>query len=155
MKTSAITYLLISMSLGMINFKSFAQQTVTWSDFSEISYEEKLDSSTQVIYMMPIFDTKLKAIDGKAVSITGYLFPVDPASGYYILKADDKPFGCCMSHAGNPNEIIELRFENIDFKLLEKYANRQITVTGNFELNENDVMALDLILESAMVATDK
>jgi hypothetical protein len=151
MKTSAITYLLISMSLGMINLQSFAQQTVTWSDFSEISYEEKLDSSTQVIYMMPIFDTKLKAIDGKAVSITGYLFPVDPASGYYILKADDKPFGCCMSHAGNPNEIIELRFENIDSKLLEKYANRQITVTGNFELNENDVMALDLILESAMV----
>jgi hypothetical protein len=155
MKTSAITYLLISMSLGMVNLKSFAQQTVTWSDFSEISYEEKLDSSTQVIYMMPIFDTKLKAIDGKAVSITGYLFPVDPASGYYILKADDKPFGCCMSHAGNPNEIIEIRFENIDSKLLEKYANRQITVTGNFELNDNDVMALDLILESAMFTTDK
>ena len=36
MKTSAITYLLISMSLGMVNLKSFAQQTVTWSDFSEI-----------------------------------------------------------------------------------------------------------------------
>lgn len=151
MKTSAITYLLISMSIGVINFKSFAQQTVNWSDFSEITYVEKYDSASKTIYMMPVFDTKLKAIDGKTVTITGYLYPIDAQSGYYILKADNKPFGCCMSHVGNPNELIELRFKNIDQKLLEKYANRQITVTGNFELNENDVMALDLILESAMV----
>jgi hypothetical protein len=151
MKTSAITYLLISLSIGMINFKSFAQQTVTWSDFSEITYVEKWDEEEKVFYMIPVFDNKLKAIDGKTVTITGYLFPIDVQSGYYILKADNKPFGCCMSHAGNPNELIELRFENIDPKLLEKYATRQITVTGNFELNENDIMALDLILESAMV----
>ncbi len=151
MKKTALTFLFTVLGIGIVNYKFVAQQTISWSDFSEITYVEKYDSSLQAIYMMPVFDNKLKAIDGKPVTITGYLFPIDIQSGYYILKADNKPFGCCMSHAGNSNELIELRFENIDPKLLEKYATRQITVTGNFELNENDIMALDLILESAMV----
>jgi hypothetical protein len=56
-----------------------------------------------------------------------------------------------MSHIGNPNEIIELRFENINPALLEKYSHKQITVVGNFELNANDMFALDLILDEASV----
>lgn len=155
MKTLSLPLLLIAFNIAIVTPSLVAQQVLSWTDFSEITYEEKFDSSSQSIYMMPIFDNKLKAIDGKAVSITGYLFPVDPASGYYILKADNKPFGCCMSHAGNPNEIIELRFEDINPTLLEKYSQKQITVVGNFELNANDMFALDLILEEAVLLDNK
>ncbi len=151
MKTLRLPFLLIAFNLAVVTPSLIAQQVLSWTDFSEITYEEKFDSSSQAIYMMPIFDNNLKAIDGKAVSITGYLFPIDPASGYYILKADNEPFGCCMSHIGNPNEIIELRFENINPALLEKYSHKQITVVGNFELNANDMFALDLILDEASV----
>ena len=88
MKTLRSPLLLIAFNLVVVTPSLIAQQVLSWTDFSEITYEEKFDSSSQSIYMMPIFDNNLKAIDGKPVSITGYLFPIDPASGYYILKAE-------------------------------------------------------------------
>ncbi|MEM6265494.1 MAG: DUF3299 domain-containing protein [Bacteroidota bacterium] len=127
---------------------AFAQHPLTWSQLAEVTYSHTYDSTTNTWQYAPHFPPTLQSLDGKKVSITGYLIPleIDGDGNTYALSA--LPYaGCYFCGGGGKESVLELR--------LKKYRqtfqlDEHRTFTGTLYLNP-DPWELTFYLERAEV----
>ncbi|MDX1907165.1 MAG: DUF3299 domain-containing protein [Bacteroidia bacterium] len=121
-----------------------AQQPVSWQTLAGVRYDYIRKSGQMFWYGKPTFSPEVLALDGKSVTVTGYVLPVDLASNLYYLSAN--PFSSCFFCGGAGQEsVIELRLKNPR----DRYVmDERVTFTGILRLSTQE-LEVSYILDQA------
>ncbi len=137
--------LLLGISGAFVSKPEKEEIAITWETLTDITYTRKFNKQEEMYFMYPIFGDKVKALEGKTVSIKGYMIPVDETGEFYVISA--KPMAQCFFCGGSgPESLIELEFR----KKGRRFKTDEIrTIRGVLKLNPEDVEHLNYILTSA------
>ena len=121
-----------------------AQSELTWADFADASFEPEYNEKYEVYFLMPKFGKRIKAYQGKSISITGYFLDIS-GSGEVFLISQNPMASCFFCGGAGPETIIEVNFkEKPPFR-----TDQIVTVTGTLKLNPTDVDHCNYILYGA------
>jgi len=137
--------ILIIILVLLCHAQAWSQTQITWKTLSDITFTDKWSEEEQAYFKFPTFGSKVKALDGKEVYMSGYMLPLNPKEDYYILSAS--PFAACFfCGRGGPETVVEL-------KLKPKHAKFKmddfVTIKGKLKLNGVNVYQCNYILEDA------
>ena len=136
---------LIILCLLLCTISISAQDKSIWNTLAKVTYETRLDEATQFEEEFPIFSDVVKALDGKEITIEGWMIPLDELRGenYFVLSA--LPFANCFFCGGaGPETVMEVfSKKQIDF------TEKKIKVKGKLTINADDPLRLMYILSEA------
>lgn len=120
---------------------------ISWKRLADVQFTRKLNKELSMYFLYPTFGLSVNALQGKDISIRGYMIPVDENDNIYVISA--KPMAACFFCGGaGPESIIELQFK----KKKQRFRTDEVlTVRGKLVLNVNDVDHLNYILKDAEV----
>lgn len=121
---------------------AMSQTTNAWKTLSKVNYETRFDELTQFEEEYPIFSKEVEALNGKEITVEGWMIPLDELRGenYFVLSS--LPFANCFFCGGaGPETVIEIfSKKQIDF------TEKKIKVTGVLTINADDPLRLMYIL---------
>lgn len=122
-----------------------AQSVLDWSDFERgITWREGTEGSTFPGFLEADFSDKLNNLEGKEVSLIGYLLVLDGSQSVYMLSKNPMA-SCFFCGNGGPETISEISFaEENTFRM-----DDLITVTGILRLNRKDPTRCYYLIEKA------
>jgi len=134
--------LLICLGLGMslsIVAQDAAPEPVKkkslWKTLGKITYKKKYDELMGFKIDIPVFSDPIKALDGKEVTVKGYIIPVEGYKSHkeFILSAF--PYNMCFFCGGaGPETVMEVEaIEGIE------YSAEQVLIKGKLKLNDDDI----------------
>lgn len=139
---------MIAIFLLIVGFTaiSYGQATLSWKQLADVDFEMRYFKEQKQKFLVPIFGETPKAYEGKEVSISGYMLPLD-LKLYALSKF---PYASCFFCGGAGAEtIIELQFKP---EAAKRYKMDQwMTIKGTLRLNDSDVMHFNYILENTVV----
>lgn len=114
-------------------------QTDVWKTLMSVKSEQKRDAH------IPTFEAPQKALDGKQITITGYMYAYEEAPVHKFFMLSFYPVSMCYFCGGaGPESVIE-----VTMKKPIKATSRQITLKGTLKLNDTDRDRLFYILLAA------
>ena len=137
-------YITTLFTLLFITTIAFAQ-TDTWKVLENVTYKSKYDKMLGIQVDVPIFGKKVKAIEGKEVTIKGYIIPLEgyKDQAYFVFSAF--PYNMCFFCGGaGPETVME-----VYTKQSIKYTSKIITIKGKLALNDKDANQLMYSLKNA------
>ncbi|HEY3401979.1 MAG TPA: hypothetical protein VGK59_01250 [Ohtaekwangia sp.] len=144
-------HLLFLFTLIFLPFISFSQSTykgfpsLIWPKLYDIQFEKAKDDLGE--YDKPIFSHATKALNGKTVSLPGYMVPFENT-----LKGDHFMFtslplnACFFCGVGGPETVVE-----VFSKYPVTYTEKPIEIRGILRLNGTNADQMIYIIESAEV----
>ncbi len=134
----ALVSLLIVISSQVSGWEIFLDTRFEWQYVDQLGLEAEI----------PIFDDKIKALEGKEVTITGYYLPVEIEGGRIIISKF--PYASCFfcGGGGGLESVAEVQFET---KQKPFDLDELLTITGRLVLNKDDYGHLVFILTNASV----
>jgi hypothetical protein len=139
--------ILIVQGFSSMTFGQDTPRPITWMQLSMITFEEQYDENTGTFYDQPVFPPMIKALEGKLVSIKGYVIPMDVELNYYVVSA--YPFSSCFFCGGaGPESVIDLQMKD---KTLEFENDERVTFCGKLRLNTGTFFELPFILKEAEI----
>jgi len=140
--------LLFLFSLSVSHDALHAQSTGTdnlWKTLAKITYRKEYDEFLGFKIDRPVFSEEIKALDGKEVTVKGFIIPVEGYKGHkeFILSA--YPYSMCFFCGGaGPESVMEVQaIEAIN------YSAESIVLKGKLHLNAEDVNKLMFSLSEA------
>jgi hypothetical protein len=120
---------------------------ISWKRLADVQFTRKLNKELSMYFLYPTFGLSVIALQGKDISIRGYMIAVDENDNVYVISA--KPMAACFFCGGaGPESIMELQFR----KKKQRFRTDEVlTVRGKLVLNANDVDHLNYILKDAEV----
>ena len=127
--------------IGLAN----GQTLLSWDDLSEgISWERPTADTVFPGFQKATFSKSLKALQGKQVTITGYLLVLDGKQTVYLLSKNPMA-SCFFCGNGGPETVADLRFsEKPSFAMDEL-----LSVEGTLYLNGSNPNASYFRIENA------
>lgn len=123
------------------------QYSSTWITLSKVKIERKFDPSMNFEVDYPTFSEEVLALNGKEITLEGWMIPLDELRGenYFVLSA--LPFANCFFCGGaGPETVMEVfTDEKVEFEV------DRIKVKGRLRLNATDPMQLMYILNDAEI----
>lgn len=93
----------------------------------------------------PVFGTKQKALDGKQITISGYMYPLEQKEKQNFFMLSYYPISRCFFCGGaGPQSMIE-----VNSKVGVLHSKKRIQITGKLELNKDDPERLFYIINDA------
>lgn len=122
-------------------------QKISWETLRDVTFKKKWNAEEGMFILHPTFGAKVLAFQGKEVSITGYMIPVDVDANYYVLSAN--PFSACFfcGQAG-PESVVSVKFKKVTKRF---NTDDRVSVKGTLKLNADDINELNYILQNADV----
>jgi hypothetical protein len=119
----------------------YAQQQLTdniWKTLSKISYKKEYDELMGFKIDKPVFSESVKALEGKEVTIKGYIIPVEGYKSHKEFIFSAFPYSMCFFCGGaGPETVMEVEAtEGI------KYSADAIIIKGIIKLNDKDINRL-------------
>lgn len=136
--------LLVALSLLFI---TPVQDKNNWKTLSKVTIEKKFDELMNFEIDYPTFSEEVQALDGKEISLEGWMIPLDELRGknYFVLSA--LPFANCFFCGGaGPETVVEV-FTSEEFDFTED----RVKVTGTLSLNTDDPSRLMYVMNEAEV----
>ncbi len=122
-----------------------AQTENTWKTLSKITYKKQMDEILGFKIDVPVFSEPIKALEGKEVSLKGYIIPVEGYKSHTEFIFSAYPYNMCFFCGGaGPETVMEVKATEP-----VKYVADQITLKGRLVLNPDDINRLMYILEDA------
>lgn len=117
-----------------------------WDVLLKLSYKETYDRNAGEMNFFPIFTPEIRSMDGKDVTVKGYILPME-ANGEVFLLSAYPAASCfyCNKNAG-PQSIME-----IYPKKPVPYEEGMVTLKGRLKLNYNDPYKFSYLLEGAQL----
>ena len=116
-----------------------------WKTLSKITYRKEYDEFLGFKIDRPVFSEEIKALDGKEVTVKGFIIPVEGYKSHkeFILSAF--PYSMCFFCGGaGPESVMEVQaIEPV------KYEAESIVLKGKLHLNSEDVNKLMFSLSDA------
>jgi hypothetical protein len=141
--------IIISLLLLMLTAELYAQgakrvSSSEWNTLAKVSYKTATDQYGEV--SVPIFGAEVKALEGKQISLQGYMIPLDGLEGmfkpnHFILSSLPVE-ACFFCGTGGPETVVEVHMK----KPLE-YTKEVIKLKGKLTLNGLDPYQMMYILE--------
>ena len=117
--------------------------SLTWPKLYAIDYRKERDDLGE--YDRPIFSAEVKALQGKIISLPGYMVPFESAmEGNHFILSSTPLNACFFCGVGGPESVIE-----VHLKLSMKYTEKPIQVRGVLKLNDKDPDKMIYLLEDA------
>jgi hypothetical protein len=142
-----LTLLLISGLCSGQSKKSFYQgfPSLVWPKLYDISFEKKQDQLGE--FEKPIFNASAKALNGKTVTLPGYMVPFDGGLKGSEFMLSSLPLNACFfCGVGGPETVVQVRLKNET-----TYREKPIEVKGVLKLNDTDPDKMIYILENAEI----
>lgn len=118
---------------------------VTWQLLTELHYVVKYYEEVAVEMLAPVFTPNILALDGRRVSIKGYVVPIE-ASGASIALSATPYASCFFCGKGSPASVMTVKLNTPQPKLL---TDDHLTFTGTLRLNASDPNEFYYVLEAA------
>jgi hypothetical protein len=123
---------------------AWAQTNLTWKQLADVDFEMRYFKDYNQQFAVPIFGKIPKAHEGKEVSISGYMIPLDVK----VYALSQNPYAACFfCGAAGPETIIELQLKP---EAVKHYKMDQwMTFKGILRLNDSDINHFNYILKNA------
>lgn len=139
-------YLLSLFLVVMVTGVTFAQNDTpedkaakqTWKTLARIKFKKEYDDFMGFKIDVPVFSDEVKALDGKEVTIRGYIIPTEGYKSHKEFVFSAFPYNMCYFCGGaGPESVMEVSaIESI------KYTAEPVTIKGILQLNSGDVNQL-------------
>lgn len=131
---------------------TYAQKTtykgfpsLVWPKLYDITYVKVSDKNGE--YDKPIFSTATKSLNGKIVSLPGYMVPFENGlKGKHLMFSSMPLNACFFCGMGGPESVIE-----VFLKEEVTFSEKPIEVKGVLKLNDKDPDKMIYILENAEI----
>ena len=122
-----------------------------WKTLSNVTVEKSFDEILSIDIEHYDFASQVKALNGKKISLEGWIIPLDELRGenYFVLSS--LPFANCFFCGGAGPETVAEVFSKKEVK----YTEKKIKVTGVLTLNSDDPLRLMYILNDVEVEEAK
>lgn len=139
-----IKILSISICIVISGIKSQPDK-LSWKVLQKIDYEEKYFEEAKGYFLFPKFSSAVKSLEGKMVTIEGFVIPVE-ASGTKIALSANPYASCFFCGRSGPASImtVKLKKPNTKFKIDDFEA-----FSGTLRLNADNIREFYYILEDA------
>ncbi len=125
-------------------------QTVTWGQLRDVQFKKKWYPQEGVVMLYPRFGPTVKALSSKAITISGYVIPIDLESGLYVVSR--YPVAACFFCRGaGPESIVMLKFKKSPRRFK---PDERLTFTGTMRLNADNIYELNYILDGAEILSN-
>jgi len=121
------------------------QETNPWKTLSKVTIEKRFDETLNFEIDYPTFSEDILLLDGKSITMEGWIIPLDELRGenYFVLSA--LPFANCFFCGGAGPETVMEVFSKKEISFTEK----KIKVRGTLSINADDPLQLMYILNDA------
>ncbi len=117
-----------------------------WTLLAGVKFTEKFYKDYNEYYLTPFFDSRIRAREGKVMTLRGHYLPMDldDKRGIILSKV---PYSACFFCGGaGPESVVEVYFPDNHPRFK---ADQVITVTGVLKLNDTDINHMNFILTGA------
>ena len=113
-------------------------QESLWKTLSMITYKKEYDEFLGFKIDKPVFSDKIHSLDGKEVTVKGFIIPVEGYKSHKEFIFSAFPYSMCFFCGGaGPESVMEVEaLEPVE------YSTESITITGTLKLNTDDVNKL-------------
>jgi hypothetical protein len=127
-----------------------AQSTTTeslWKTLAKITYKKEYDEFLGFKIDKPVFSDEIKALDGKEVTVKGFIIPVEGYKSHKEFIFSAFPYSMCFFCGGaGPESVMEVVSSEA-----VAYTAESIVLKGKLKLNSSDVNKLMYALTEARV----
>ena len=125
-----------------------AQTTVkenTWKTLSKITFKKEYDEVLGLKIDVPVFGKEVKSLEGKEVTVKGYIIPTDGYKSQKEFVFSAFPYSMCFFCGGAGPETV------MDVTSVQaiQYTSEPVYLRGILRLNGADVNRLIYTLEKA------
>jgi hypothetical protein len=136
-------YFLILVLLVCFVATSIGQEG-SWKTLSKITFVKKYDEMMGFKVDMPVFGEEVKKLEGKEITLKGYIIPVEGYKSHKEFVFSAYPYNMCFFCGGaGPETVMEVFADEAI-----KYTADPITIKGTLELNDKDINRLMYILKN-------
>lgn len=142
-------YLIYFFSLTMLfSTKALAQETQgAWKTLSKVTFKKQYDDLLGFKIDIPVFSDEVKALDGKEITVRGYIVPTNGYKSHSDFVFSAFPYNMCFFCGGaGPETVME-----VEAKESITYTAEVITIKGRLELNDEDPNRLMYTLRDAVL----
>lgn len=109
-----------------------------WKTLAKITYKKEYDDFLGFKIDKPVFSEEIKALNGKEVTVKGFVIPVEGYKSHKEFIFSAFPYSMCFFCGGaGPESVMEvLASEAVE------YSAEAITLRGKLKLNSDDVNKL-------------
>ncbi len=120
------------------NQKADKQVVNAWKTLSKITFKKQYDEMMGFKVDVPVFSEEVKALDGKEITIKGYIIPVEGYKSHKEFVFSAYPYNMCFFCGGaGPETVMEVTAtEGI------KFQADPITLKGILQTNSGDINRL-------------
>ena len=122
-----------------------AQPQDGWSNFARVKFNARYFKEFKEHFLVPEFDSTIRALEGKEISIRGYYMPIDLVDSHAIILSRYPYAQCFFCGGAGPESVVEVIFSAEHPKLK---TDQIITVRGKLRLNDTDINHLNFILDN-------
>jgi len=118
-----------------------------WKTLAKITYKKKYDELMGFKIDIPVFSDQIKALEGKEVTVKGYIIPVEGYKSHKEFIFSAFPYNMCFFCGGaGPETVMEvLATEGVE------YTAEQVVLKGKLSLNDEDINHLMYLLTDAVI----
>ncbi|MFN8336617.1 MAG: DUF3299 domain-containing protein [Cyclobacteriaceae bacterium] len=117
--------------------------SLVWPKLYDIKFEKKKDKLGE--YDKPIFSAAAKSLNGKVITLPGYMIPFDTGSKGAKFMFSSMPINACFfCGVGGPESVVE-----VTMKQPLTFHDKPIEIKGILRLNDQDPDKMIYILEQA------
>jgi len=114
------------------------QKTNTWKTLSKITFKKQYDEMLGFKVDVPVFSKAVKDLDGKEITIRGYIIPVEGYKSHREFIFSAYPYNMCFFCGGaGPETVME-----VESKEPIEYTAEAVTIRGKLKTNEDDINRL-------------
>ena len=125
-------------------------QTGLWKTLADITFKKEYDEMMGFKVDVPVFSEKVKALEGKEVTVKGYIIPVEGYKSHKEFVFSAYPYNMCFFCGGaGPETVMEVYAEEPI-----KYTAEPVVIKGRLELNATDVNRLIYALNDVVLAEE-
>lgn len=129
--------------IGALSWHGSTPIAITWDTLKDVKYRKKFYLEVGQFFLYPTFGKSLKELEGKTVSISGYVIPMDTEGEYYVVSK--YPMAQCFFCGGaGPETIVMLNFKK---KPRRMRTDEKRCFTGRIRLNADRIDELNFILD--------
>jgi hypothetical protein len=144
-----LVFAILVLSLGAA-FSAQAQAPENlWKTLGKITFKKQYDELLGFKVDVPVFGQEILNMEGKIVTIKGYIIPVEGYKSHKEFVFSAYPYNMCFFCGGaGPETVME-----VYAKEPIKYTAEPVTIKGRLELNSTDVNRLIYALNDVVLLT--
>ena len=124
-----------------------AQKTNTWKTLGKITFKKQYDEMLGFKVDVPVFSKEVKELEGKEITIRGYIIPVEGYKSHTEFIFSAYPYNMCFFCGGaGPETVME-----VTAKEPIEYTAEAITIRGKLQTNDSDINRLLYALTDARI----